>query len=65
MTEVSSIMAKICNINFWIENAPLPPPSKIHPVLDEVGFPYTLAVQETAGVRWQEAETTGGVPGDF
>ena len=25
MTEVSSIMAKICNINFWIENeSPLP-----------------------------------------
>ena len=24
MTEVSSIMAKICNINFWIENAPPP-----------------------------------------
>ena len=34
MTEVSSIMAKICNINFWIENDP--PPlfgtfPKIHP----------------------------------
>ena len=25
MTEVSSIMAKICNINFWIENDPPPP----------------------------------------
>ena len=24
MTEVSSIMAKICNINFWIENDPPP-----------------------------------------
>ena len=23
MTEVSSVMAKICNINFWIENDPL------------------------------------------
>ena len=34
MTEVSSIMAKICNINFWIENDPPPPLgtfSKIHP----------------------------------
>ena len=27
MTKVSSIMAKICNINFWIENDP-PPPSE-------------------------------------
>ena len=25
MTEVLSIMAKICNVNFWIENDPLPP----------------------------------------
>ena len=25
MTEVSSIMAKVCNIIFWIENAPPPP----------------------------------------
>ena len=24
MTEVSSIMVKICNINFWIENDPPP-----------------------------------------
>ena len=34
MTEVSSIMAKICNINFWIENDPPPPFGtfpKIHP----------------------------------
>ena len=35
MTKVSSIMAKICNINFWIENDPSPPPfgtfPKIHP----------------------------------
>ena len=36
MTEVSSIMAKICNINFWIENDPPHPPPfgtfpKIHP----------------------------------
>ena len=35
MTEVSSIMAKICNINFCIENEPHPPPlgtfPKIHP----------------------------------
>ena len=35
MTEVSSIMAKICNINSWIENDPPPPPfgtfPKIHP----------------------------------
>ena len=25
MTEVSPLMAKICNINFWIENDPPPP----------------------------------------
>ena len=33
MTEVSSIMAKICNINFWIENDPPPFGTfpKIHP----------------------------------
>jgi len=33
MTEVSSIMAKICNIIFWIENEPPPPGTfpKIHP----------------------------------
>ena len=31
MTEVSSIMAKICNLNFWIENDPPPPLWKIHP----------------------------------
>ena len=33
MTEVSSIMAKICNINFWIENGPPPFGTfpKIHP----------------------------------
>ena len=34
MTEVSSIMANICNINFWIENDPPPPFGsfpKIHP----------------------------------
>ena len=33
MTEVSSIMAKICNINFWIENDPTPFGTfpKIHP----------------------------------
>ena len=29
MTEVSSIMAKICNINFWIENDPPPPPLEL------------------------------------
>ena len=30
MTEVSSKMAKICNINFWIENAhPHPPPLEL------------------------------------
>ena len=30
MTEVSFIMAKICDINFWIENEPpLPPPSEL------------------------------------
>ena len=35
MTKVLSIMAKICKINFWIENAPPLPPfgtfQKIHP----------------------------------
>ena len=42
MTEVSSIMAKICNINFWIENDP--PPlwnfSENSSVLEGVGFPH-------------------------
>ena len=35
MTEEAFIMAKICKINFWIGNAPPPPPfgtfPKIHP----------------------------------
>ena len=39
MTEVSSIMAKICNIDFWIENDPLPLRN-----FSEVGFPYLANV---------------------
>ena len=42
MTEVSSIMAKICNLNFWIENDPPPPLwnfSENSSVLEEVGIP--------------------------
>ena len=39
MTEVSSLMAKICNINFWIENDPLPLRN-----FSEVGFPYLANV---------------------
>ena len=39
MTEGSSIMAKICNINFWIENDPLPLLN-----FSEVGFPYLANV---------------------
>ena len=42
MTEVSSIMAKICNINFWIENDPplLWNFSENSSVLEGVGVPY-------------------------
>ena len=45
MTEVPLIMAKICNINFWIGNDPPPPPlrnfSENSSVFEGTGFPYS------------------------
>ena len=52
MTKVSSIMAKICNINFWIENDP-PPFSENSSVLDVRGFPNQCSASTTKFQIWE------------